>query len=492
MRLKQQSIIISVVSTIVLITATLLIINKVSLVKFQEIENQRVERNIRRTTAIIDDKLEQMNSKIADWAIWDDTYKFMSDSNQEFIESNLTPESFKNMGVEQLLLINKNGTLVNSLMVKSDAHIDNDFPQDLYQFFATGSALLKIKKDPGYNKGILSTKNGVVLYVARNIYKSDNTGVANGAIVFASYFDDDVLNSVKSLTQFEAKMYNWNDPKTTNDFQDIKDLYNNASQKSLTKVLDDQIISGYLIIEDVFGKPAVVVRTDIQRDIALQGKETMMNLIYLILGFEIITAILNYWLLTKVVLKKVLGIAKDIEVLEKSQSTEDRLSVGKANDEVDNLRSKINALLDSLKTSKSALQNKEQFINFVMDNLNIGIAINKISTGEAIYMNKAFQTIYGWTKNDLTSVDSFFEKVYPDPNYRKTIKDRVITDIQSKDKDRMHWRGLEITKSTGEKSIVDAANIPLLEQDLMVSTVIDITQTAKEEKKREEYAKELR
>jgi PAS domain-containing protein len=48
-------------------------------------------------------------------------------------------------------------------------------------------------------------------------------------------------------------------------------------------------------------------------------------------------------------------------------------------------------------------------------------------------------------------------------------------DIQSGDPERMVWNNVIITTRTGEKRIVNAKNIPLYDQNLMISTVLDVT-----------------
>jgi hypothetical protein len=40
----------------------------------------------------------------------------------------------------------------------------------------------------------------------------------------------------------------------------------------------------------------------------------------------------------------------------------------------------------------------------------------------------------------------------------------------------MIWEGIEVTAKKGMKKIVSAKNIPLFEQNLMISTVLDITE----------------
>jgi PAS domain S-box-containing protein len=96
-------------------------------------------------------------------------------------------------------------------------------------------------------------------------------------------------------------------------------------------------------------------------------------------------------------------------------------------------------------------------------------------------MNKRFEEIYGWPEEDLKNITTFFDKVYPDPEYRQILKTQITEDIRSGDPDRMQWDDIEITAKNGEKRIVYAKNIPLFEQNFMISTVQDVTAQKKAE-----------
>lgn len=124
---------------------------------------------------------------------------------------------------------------------------------------------------------------------------------------------------------------------------------------------------------------------------------------------------------------------------------------------------------------RDELRLRNQYIEKVIENLPIGLAVNTISDGTARFMNRKFEENYGWPREELTDVQKFFERVYPDPPYREAIRERVLADIQSGDITRMHWDDVVITTSTGEQKVIAAANIPLPDQDLMISTVQDIT-----------------
>ena len=133
------------------------------------------------------------------------------------------------------------------------------------------------------------------------------------------------------------------------------------------------------------------------------------------------------------------------------------------------------ALLDS----EEELRRRNEFIETILDNLPIGLAVHTISDGVVHYMNSAFTQIYGWPDHALKSFDSFFDHVYPDPKYRKVIKKRVMKDIASRDPSKMIWKNILPITQSGENRVVIAANIPLFEQDLMIATAQDVTEKNK-------------
>lgn len=132
------------------------------------------------------------------------------------------------------------------------------------------------------------------------------------------------------------------------------------------------------------------------------------------------------------------------------------------------------------------LKRRNEFIQIVMDELPIGVALNRINDGFAFYINKKFEEIYGWPKEELFDVGNFFNLVYPEEEYRNRLMKRVMEDVGSKDITRMHWEGCVVTHQDGSEHIINAQNIPLYDQDIMVSTVIDVTAQKEYERKLKE------
>ncbi|HET8858361.1 PAS domain S-box protein [Marivirga sp.] len=134
------------------------------------------------------------------------------------------------------------------------------------------------------------------------------------------------------------------------------------------------------------------------------------------------------------------------------------------------------------KTIESELKKNSELVESILEHIPMGVAVNEISSGKQLLMNSEFSKAYGWPESDLNDVKTFFEKVYPDPTYRKEIRQIVMADMESEDMSRMQWNEISITTKKGDTKFIDAKNIPLIDLDLMISTVLDVTEKVKNKK----------
>jgi two-component system NtrC family sensor kinase len=128
------------------------------------------------------------------------------------------------------------------------------------------------------------------------------------------------------------------------------------------------------------------------------------------------------------------------------------------------------------KRIEEELRLRNSFIEKLLENSPIGFAVNAIDGGQAVYVSRNFETIYGVRPGSIRSADDYFEQVFIDPPYREAMRERMMTDIQSGDPGRMRWEDLVVPTCSGETRVVTAINIPLFDQNLMISTVMDVTE----------------
>jgi diguanylate cyclase (GGDEF)-like protein/PAS domain S-box-containing protein len=129
------------------------------------------------------------------------------------------------------------------------------------------------------------------------------------------------------------------------------------------------------------------------------------------------------------------------------------------------------------KNIENELSKGNIFIERVLDNLPVGLAVNTIDKGNIGYANRKFLEIYGgWSDANFTDLESFFAHVYPNPDERETVRQMILSDIATGDPEKMRWDDMRITMRDGSDKIIAVRNIPVQEMNLMISTVQDVTE----------------
>jgi sensor domain CHASE-containing protein len=94
MSLRKKTLIIigsTIISLIVILYATSRII---LLGSFVELEEQNTSRNVERALNALSNELSILDATNSDWALWDDTYTFIEDADEDYIQSNLVDGTF--------------------------------------------------------------------------------------------------------------------------------------------------------------------------------------------------------------------------------------------------------------------------------------------------------------------------------------------------------------------------------------------------------------
>jgi PAS domain S-box-containing protein len=145
------------------------------------------------------------------------------------------------------------------------------------------------------------------------------------------------------------------------------------------------------------------------------------------------------------------------------------------------------------KQAEAALRQRNRYIETVLEESPIGFAVHTINDGVARFVSARFEEIYGVPRGTIDSHYTFFDKVWPyDPELREEIRRRVVADMTSGDASRMHWENVPIPTATGETRYISAMNIPLQDQNLMVSTVQDVTEQVRSQAALRESEERLR
>ena len=75
---------------------------------YLKLEEQYLTKNVEQSIKILNNKIDSMVTTSLDWSAWDDTYYFISNGNQYYIDSNLVDENYTNLRLNFFALIDNN------------------------------------------------------------------------------------------------------------------------------------------------------------------------------------------------------------------------------------------------------------------------------------------------------------------------------------------------------------------------------------------------
>ena len=77
-----------------------------------ELERDVVINNIERVIDVLYDDINELHSINYDWSAWNDTYEFVQNINEKYIESNLVNSTFTTIRVNVMLFFDSSGELI--------------------------------------------------------------------------------------------------------------------------------------------------------------------------------------------------------------------------------------------------------------------------------------------------------------------------------------------------------------------------------------------
>ena len=97
----------------------------------EEIEERDTANHVEQVVRTLSFFTSDLESDTADWASWDDTYEFIEDKNEDYIESNLVDDTFITLKLNVMLFVHSSGRIVYTRAFDLVAEEEVSVPQDL-------------------------------------------------------------------------------------------------------------------------------------------------------------------------------------------------------------------------------------------------------------------------------------------------------------------------------------------------------------------------
>jgi sensor domain CHASE-containing protein len=336
---------------------------------FENLELNFAKKNTLRSTESFKSIVLNFDKKIIDWAEWDDTYKFIKDLNKEYILSNLGETTMNNLQVDEILFFDELGNIRYATAPAEVLLDEPTFPEDVENLLIDNEIITNELSSQNKSSGLIKTEDGILMYSAHSITKSNGTGDPIGTLVFARYIGSWLAEEMSNIIQLPVVL-------------DTNPIHGANDKNTIIVDAKNKKIYGHFLLSIVNDTNKVALQFEMNRDIWLEGMKSMTYLLLAAGVVAIAMGTVNYLVLYKIILKDLLKFKNEVSGIAK-MSGEGVTTKQGLNLEIDDLRENVNSLLNIINESKKTTENKVNELD-KMNKLMIGRELKMIELKKRI------------------------------------------------------------------------------------------------------------
>ncbi len=469
--LRKQLLLSIIITTIVVGSLLVFISREIIISGYEKLENQTVETNIQNIISVIDNNINVLDTIVANWAGWDDTYNFIGDLNPEYIESNLVDTTFQRIGVNVMLFIRTDGSIAYKKAYDVEAQKELPLNPELLELLKNDKQLIYHETIEAVKKGIIVVNNKSMVIASRPILTSEKEGPIAGCLIMGRFINLESLIIQTHLINSSAVSFHKIDSSEIPDDFKAQLLKKDNAGLFFSKPVDNNIIKGYTLIRDIQGQPGMVVELVMTRDIYQQGIITSNYLIFSLSVLALALAVIGLYIANKSILDPLHLIIDQMKEIGLDSYLSKRL---KPSDSVEfsRLSDQFNSMMDSLERSQYLLKESEQHYSDLFMKMSEGV-YRTTPQGDVISANPALINMLGFEGDDIYKI-KVSDTFYINP------RDRQIWQKQIEETGEIRGIELHLKRKDGQKIIVMENSWAVKDSTGKVmyyeGTLVDITQ----------------
>lgn len=357
MSLRKKAFIFITVICLLLIGSVFFITRSIILNNFQKLETENTQKNLDRVESALNEKIAALDTFTQDYAGWDDTYAFIKNGNQEYIDSNLVDETFSGTKIDVMIFVNNAGQIVFSKMFDQELQQSLPLTNDFKQYLQPGSLLLTHENTKSMQSGFVLLKKSPMFVVSRPIITSEKNGPILGSLIMGKYISKAEVENVHHTTKLDLEIIG-----ADTSYKSLSPV--EQTQLSVNKeyivATSSELISGYKVINDINGNPGLIIKVNLPRSIYQQGRQATFYLVGSLICISLLAGGISIIYMDKLVLIPLRRLVKDVNAIR--TNADFSLHVHEEGEgELSSLARDINKMTNALASGEKALRvvNKE-------------------------------------------------------------------------------------------------------------------------------------
>lgn len=424
MTLRKRTLIVIGITLLGLNAALYGISSKLLLGSYLQAEEQDTRQSMTGVLNVISQQIDQFSNNFADWSTWDDAYAFIQDRNPKFIQSNLVNTQLGTTGVNLVLFLDAAGQIIYETGFNRQTLEKRPLPDSIRPFLKPGDRLLTHKSPTERLSGILLLPEGPMIIASHPVLKSDGTGPMRGILIVGRYLDAAEIKEYSKIARLPLSLQPVNPQQLPSSLQNASPTLDRPT--ITVQPLNEDAIAGYTLLNDIYGKPAVLVQTNTPRTIYKYGQNIIRVLSWATFGIGVVFGGVTLLLLERLVLSRLANLSKEVSTIRRDDLS--RRVSAQGQDELSQLATRINTMLSDLEqyerecqqTALELQQSEAKFRNF-FENSQVGIFRTRLEDGLFVDANQRFANLLGYTSpEDLIGREQSVN-FYVEPDHRTKL-----------------------------------------------------------------------
>lgn len=292
----------------------------------QSMDEESLQNDMQRVSSYIDSEIEGLQRLNRDWAVWDDTYQFVSDQNERYVASNIMLDTFENNAINFMLFIDDEQQTVHSSAYSLEDGSVLDFSLS-QEFIESNWESLNEAED---SLIIDQPEIGSILTVSEPILTSQEEGPSAGVLMMGKIMDLSFFEKMESNLAIDVRVLN--------------------DQQAIAEAQDQPLeVSGQLLVDIVPVSENLAVEVTKERKYYAEKLKSMNDLFLVLSLATLMLVFFVYYLLDLFVLSRISflsGQLKNIDFDKPNSLKIEKLKNGK--DEITDLEKSVRSMLESL------------------------------------------------------------------------------------------------------------------------------------------------
>ena len=344
---------------------------------YERLEILDIQSDAKRLLSTLDHETENLSSITDDWAAWDDTYDFVQDKNQEYVDTNLVDGTFESLKLNLIIYFDTQGQVVHHKAFDLENQEEIAVSKDILDFFDNHPSIFLASENLN-NSGFLSADNKPIIYAIKPILTSSEEGPVKGFLLFAKNLEGDLLEKLKDVTDSEMTVL------TNNDLIGPKDgtfifLDNLNKDKLFINKVNSERIEYYSILSNYDNDPIFTIKQEKERIIYQKGLESTRNMLLAIILTSISAGVITIISLEYNLISRLSTLNNSLQKYRKDKKRNQNIRLA-GNDELTDLSIEIEQTLKSLKNTEEKLNGHLDYEKLMVNisTMFINLSVNKI------------------------------------------------------------------------------------------------------------------